>query len=49
MMGDCNVDCNPKLALANLVESLAIFPVEPTSGQTSNRPCKNLSESMQGR
>jgi hypothetical protein len=34
----------PKLALANLVESLAIHRVEPTSGQTGNRPCKNLSE-----
>jgi hypothetical protein len=28
----------PKLALANPVESLAIHPVEPTSGQTGNRP-----------
>jgi hypothetical protein len=28
----------PKLALANLVESLAIHPVEPTCGQIGNRP-----------
>jgi hypothetical protein len=34
----------PKLALANPVESLAIYPVEPTSSQTGNCPCKNLSE-----
>jgi hypothetical protein len=30
--------------LANPVESLAIPPFEPTSGQAGNRPCKNLSE-----
>jgi hypothetical protein len=34
----------PKLALVNSVESLAIHQVERMSGQTSNRPCKNLSE-----
>jgi hypothetical protein len=34
----------PKLALTNPVESLTIPPVEPTSGQTGNRHCKNLLE-----
>jgi hypothetical protein len=34
----------PKLVLTNPVESLAIHPVEPTSGQTGNRPCKILTE-----
>jgi hypothetical protein len=29
----------PKLALANPVESLAIHPIEPMSGQTGHRPC----------
>jgi hypothetical protein len=31
----------PKLALANPVESLAIYQVEPTCGQIGNRPYKN--------
>jgi hypothetical protein len=34
--------CNaPKISFANLVESLAIHPVEPTCGQIGNRPYKN--------
>jgi hypothetical protein len=32
----------PKLALANLVESLTIYPVETTCDQTRNRPYKNV-------
>jgi hypothetical protein len=31
----------PKLALANPVESLAIYKIEPTCGQIGNRPYKN--------
>ena len=33
----------PKLALANLMESLAIYPFKPTCGQTSNHPYKKKS------
>jgi hypothetical protein len=31
-----------KLASANPVESLAIYPVEPTCDQMGNRPYKNV-------
>jgi hypothetical protein len=31
-----------KLASANSVESLAIYPIEPTCDQTGNHPYKNI-------
>jgi hypothetical protein len=41
LLKQSNTVTPPKLALANLVESLAIHLVEPTCGQIGNRPYKN--------